>query len=98
MARKPKLLRKRKAVAKAPRKLKAKAVPATTLTGGPKAGTAELSALEATIRSMDAALNAHGTISPQRQDSELRGVLTDYQHIRPSVMARLNRVKQRAQE
>ena len=88
----------RKSKTAAAKKAKAKADPAPTLTGGPKASERELSALLATIKSMDEAVNAHGSIPPQRQDSELRGVLTDFQHIRPTVMQRLERVKLRSKE
>ncbi len=99
MTTKPKTKGKAKAKKpRAPRKTKAKAAPVPALTGGPKASTRELSALLATISAMDEAVNAHGSIPPQRQDSELRGVLDDFSHIRPTVMERLERIKRRSQE
>ena len=99
MTTKPKTKGKAKATKpRAPRKAKAKAAPAPVLTGGPKASTRELSALLSAISAMDEAVNAHGSIPPHRQDSELKGVLADFQHIRPTVMERVERVKRRSQE
>ena len=62
------------------------------------AGTVEISCLEACIRALDEASNAFGSIPVQRQDSELRGVINDYQDRRAGVMERLKRVKQRNEE
>lgn len=73
-------------------------LPRAPLTGGPKASVVELALLRATIRCLDEAVNAHGSIPSHRQDSELRGVLADYRHVRAVVMTRLERVRKRTEE
>ncbi len=72
--------------------------PEPVLTDSVKGGNVEVSCLEACIRAMDEACNAFGAIPPQRQDSELRGILQEYTDRRAGVMVRLARVKQRAEE
>lgn len=97
MSKKPQTKPKGKSKAKRAAEIKP-ILMADLLTGGPKAGNVEISALEACIRAMDEAHNAFGAIPVQRQDSELRGIVNDWQDRRVGVLRRLERVKQRNEE
>ena len=72
--------------------------PEPVLTDSVKGGNVEVSCLEACIRAMDEACNAFGAIPPQRQDSELRGIIQEYTDQRAGVIKRLARVEQRASQ